>query len=162
MLLYIVRHAWAADYGPSGDDRQRALTAEGRRRFADVVAWFVKRDFAPKAIVTSPLVRCVQTAELLAEGSPARPKVFEREELAPGSDLRGLLKWMGQQDWTHDEICWVGHAPDVGRLTALLIGGGRAAVDFPKAAMAALRFDERPAEGAGELRWLVTPRLLGK
>jgi len=162
MLLYIVRHAWAVDQGECADDRQRPLTREGRERFARVVSWLVKHEFSPGVIVTSPLERCVQTAALLAGGLKNRPPIVEREELAPGSDLLGLLKWMNQQDWKHDEIAWVGHAPDVGRITARLIGDGRAVVDFSKGAVAALRFDERPAEDQGELRWLVTPRLLGK
>jgi len=162
MLLYIVRHAWAVDQGECADDRQRPLTREGCERFAHVVSWLVKHEFSPGVIVSSPLERCVQTAGLLAEGLKKRPSIIERKELAPGSDLPGLLTWMGQQEWKHNEIAWVGHAPDVGRITAQLIGDGRAAVDFSKGAVAALRFDERPAVSQGELRWLVTPKLLGK
>jgi len=162
MLLYIIRHAPAGspDDPAWPDDRQRPLSEEGRQRFAKLVRWLAARDFAPELIVTSPLVRCRQTAELVAAGIAGRPEVVPRDELAPGSDLKGLLKWTARHKRRPDQVAWVGHAPDVGRLTAALIGQGGAAIDFSKGAVAALRFDDGPAAGQGELRWLVTPKLV--
>lgn len=162
MLLYIVRHAWAGQSGdPRWPDAERPLTDEGRQRFAQVVQKLASVGFAPTIIATSPLARCRQTAEIVAEGLPGRPKVVELEELAPGSDLRGLLKWTAGQADNHQEIAWVGHAPDVGRLAAELIGNGSSAVDFSKGAVAAIRFDDRLKAGEGELRWLVSAKVLG-
>jgi phosphohistidine phosphatase len=163
MLLYIVRHAWAeqADESLWPDDRGRPLSKEGRKRFAEVVEKLAKREFAPELIVTSPLVRCAETARILAEGLPQKPELVEREELAPGSDLDGLLEWSKRSGGRHEQVAWVGHAPDVGRMAAELVGDGRAAIEFAKGAVAAIEFDFRPAKGAGMLRWLVTAKMLG-
>jgi phosphohistidine phosphatase len=163
MILYIVRHAWAADRDDLvyPDDGQRPLTREGRKRFAKLVKKLSPRGLAPQAIVTSPLVRCRETAELLAAGSPGKPELIQRTELEPGSDLDGLLRWTNAELGTCQEVAWVGHAPDVGQMAGLLLGAGEAAVDFSKGAIAAIAFDDRPALGQGLLRWLVTAKVLG-
>ena len=164
MILYIIRHAWAGHYGDPAwsDDFQRPLTDEGRRRFAVMVEQLVARDFAPEVVATSPLVRCRQTAELVAAGVAGRPEVVERDALMSGGDLEAMLTWTAAQAEQYGEIAWVGHAPDVGRLTATLIGEPSGWIRFAKGAVAAIRFDDdmpRPAEG--ELRWLVTAKMLG-
>jgi phosphohistidine phosphatase len=163
MILYIIRHAWAGHYGDPQwpDDRQRPLTDEGRKRFARMVQKLAKRGFAPERIATSPLVRCRQTAEIVAEGVSGSPEVVLREQLAPGSHLEGLLDWTNRAAGQCDEVAWVGHAPDVGHLAAALIGNSRGWIRFAKGAVAALWFPHRPAPKEGQLRWLVTPKVLG-
>lgn len=163
MILYVIRHAWAEDADDAHwpGDRMRPLTKEGRKRFAKVVERLANRGFAPQLVVTSPLVRCVETAEIVTQGLPAAPKLVQRGDLAPNSDLPALLAWMKREAGQFEQVAWVGHAPDVGQIVAALIGNGTAAVDFSKGAVAAIAFDDRPAPGAGELRWLVTAKLLG-
>ena len=165
MDLYIVRHAWAGHYGDPAwpDDRLRPLTEDGRERFARVVERLVELDFAPGLIATSPMVRCRQTADLIAQGVPDSPEVVELDELYPGSDLQGLMKWTARAQREHEQVAWVGHAPDVGRLAAAVIGKaeGEGWIRFAKGAVAAVRFDDRPKAGEGELRWLVTANVLG-
>jgi phosphohistidine phosphatase len=161
--LYIIRHAWAGHAGDPDwpDDDQRPLTKEGKARFAEVVRKLVKRGFAPQYIASSPLARCLQTAELVAAGTPGKPPLVPRDELRPGGDWRQLLRWTAQQASQCEELAWVGHAPDVGQMTAELIGAQSEAIDFAKGAVAALWFDEAPQPRGGELRWLVTAKLLG-
>jgi phosphohistidine phosphatase SixA len=163
MNLYIVRHAWAEerDGGQWPDDDLRPLTAVGAERFAQVVKQLARRGVTPGVIGASPLTRCVETARMLAAGLADRPKVVELEELRPAGDVTALLRWTIRQTEKHDEIAWVGHAPDVGRLTAALIGERDGLIHFAKGAVAAVRFDGPPALGCGELQWLVTAKLLG-
>ena len=162
MDLYIVRHAWAAESNDSlwPDDGMRPLTAEGRERFARVVKKLVGCGMTPGVIGSSPLVRCIDTAQLLAAALDGT-KVVELDELRPGSDLQGLLRWTARQAAKHPQIAWVGHAPDVSRLVAALIGDGGSLIHFAKGAAAAIRFDGEPTVGAGELQWLATAKLLG-
>ena len=143
------------------DDRQRPLTKEGRKRFAKVVERLAERGFQPQIIVTSPLLRCVQTAELIAAGLPGKREIVQRAELEPGSNLDELLQWMNRDLVKYDEVAWVGHNPDVGRMTATLVGAGEDALDFSKGAVAAIRFEDPPASGAGVLHWLATAKILG-
>ena len=125
MDLYIVRHAWAADRDDPQwpDDDLRPLTEDGKERFAQMAAKLVDRGMKPELIATSPLVRCVETARLLAAAA-GKAEVVELDELRPGSDLDGLLRWTVRQARKHQQIAWVGHAPDVNRLAAAMIGDG--------------------------------------
>jgi phosphohistidine phosphatase len=163
MDLFIVRHAWAGEHGDPrwADDSQRPLTGDGRERFAQLVDKLVRRGFSPEAIATSPMVRCRQTADLIAAGVDGKPTIIELDDLLPGGDVESLLEWTVLQSRQHNQVAWVGHAPDVCRLTAHVIGGGDAWLRFSKGAVAAIRFDGLPAAGAGELRWMVTAKVLG-
>jgi len=161
MLLYIIRHAWAEerDEGQYPDDDLRPLTGEGRKRFRKLVRTLADRGFVPAQIATSPLPRCRQTAEIIAELVPSRPPVTVVEDLSPGGNLDALLEWTRRR--TPADVAWVGHAPDVSHLTAALIGDALAAVRFGKGAVAAIEFDRPPAIGQGELQWMVTAKMLG-
>ena len=116
MILYLIRHAWAEepDDPKWTDDRARPLTEAGKERFAKMVKVLVDRGFAPQLIATSPLVRCRQTAEIVAKHTPKRPKIIERAELEPGSDLECILRWTRSEAADLEEVAWVCHAPDVG------------------------------------------------
>ena len=162
MQLYIVRHAWAGEFGDPRypDDRLRPLTSDGKERFAEVVRKLAKRGFAPTVIATSPLVRCRQTADIIAARTPGKATVEELKALEPGSDLNALLAWSAAQP-ADVELAWVGHMPDVGELAATMIGDRRALIHFAKGAVASLNAGSPLRSGAAELQWLATAKLLG-
>ncbi len=163
MDLFIVRHAWAHQRGDPRwpDDSQRPLSDEGRERFVRMVELLSQRGFAPELVVTSPFVRCWQTAELLAEHTAGHAQIVARDELAPEGDWEKLLAWTAQQAGELNHVAWVGHAPDVNQMVAELIGGGRAWVRMAKGSVALVRFHGTIERGEGELRWLATAKLLG-
>jgi len=162
MFIYILRHAWAGDFGDPRwpDDSQRPLTAEGKTRFQHVANHLVATGFAPVAIATSPLVRCRQTAQILAESLAKPTEVQPVAALAPGSDLAALLDWTRRFEGQGD-VAWVGHVPDVGNLSAALVGDGMASIRFAKGACSAIRFDGEVAPSAGDLHWHVTAKAIG-
>lgn len=162
MDLYILRHAWAVDRDDRQwpDDHLRPLSEEGQERFTQMAARLIGRGMTPELIATSPLARCVETARILALQAD-KVEVVELDELQPGGDVDGLLRWTAQQARKHKRIAWVGHAPDVNRLAAAMIGDGHCLIHFTKGATAAIRFDGPPTIGAGELQWLATAKLLG-
>jgi phosphohistidine phosphatase SixA len=104
-------------------------------------------------------VRCRETADLVAQALDNQPQIVALDALKPGSDLAALVQWTA--DRTEGDIAWVGHAPDVDRLAAQLIGDGQAAIRFAKGAIAAISFDAAIEPGAGDLQWLATAKLLG-
>ena len=161
MHLYIVRHAWAGHSGDPQypDDRLRPLSDDGQKRFRQLVKKLMKRSFDPAHVATSPLVRCRQTADVIAELSPRRPDVLELADLAPGGELDPLLEWTQRQ--MPADVAWVGHTPGVDELTAKLIGDAHACIRFAKGAVACVEFADEPAAGQGELVWLATAGLLG-
>jgi phosphohistidine phosphatase len=163
MELFIIRHAWAAERDDSAyaDDSLRPLTAKGCNRFARMVDVLIPGGLAPQLIASSPMLRCVQTAEILAKALGEKSRVVERKELLPGGDPKHLLAWTEEHASGLEQVAWVGHAPDVGHLAAALIGLDNGWLDFKKGAIAAIGFPGSPELGRGELRWLVTAKVLG-
>jgi phosphohistidine phosphatase len=162
MKLYIVRHGLAGEHGDPRypDDRLRPLTDEGRKRFTETAKRLVEAGFEPGIVATSPLIRCLQTAEIVVDRARGNPKLVEIAALEPGSDLDALIDWTIEQE--KDEVAWVGHAPDVTDLTAgLLSDGDDCRIRFAKGAVACIAFEGGIARGAGELQWLVTAKVLG-
>ncbi len=163
MDLFIIRHAWAAERDESAypDDSLRPLTDAGRKRFARMVETLVPRGLAPQLIITSPMLRCVQTAEILAAALGENTKVVHRKEVLPGGDPKHLLAATEKHASGLDKAAWVGHAPDVGYLAAALIGLDNGWLDLKKGAIAAIGFSGSPELSRGELQWLVTAKILG-
>jgi phosphohistidine phosphatase len=159
MFVYIARHAWAGHFGDAGwgDDSLRELTPEGAERYMHLIEALAEREFAPERIVTSPYVRCRQTAEIIAKYAPGEPTLEELEALAPGVNLDTLLTWTNGQG--RRDVCWCGHNPDVEALASILIGGGN--IRFAKGAIAAIRFHGEVEPGGGVLYWHLTAKSLG-
>src|SRR5687767_11718267 len=101
MKLYVMRHGPAEDVSPSGRDGDRALTPSGRDRVRVVAKALLDGDESPFAVITSPLVRALQTAEIvanvtdLAKRAQANERVSGavevRREMAPGGDALGFV-----------------------------------------------------------------------
>ena len=161
MMLYLVRHAFAGQHGDPRypDDGLRPLTSKGRKRFRRLVKKLARRGFAPVIVATSPLVRCRQTADEIADRFDLSEPPVELAALEPGSQLDPLVEWTREQG--ADEVAWVGHSPDVDRLAAVLLGASIGSLVFAKGAVAAVRFDDEIAPGQGELLWFATPKSLG-
>jgi len=161
MILYIIRHTWAVNRDDAdGDDARRPLTEKGRQRFACLVEQLATRGFAPTCIASSPLVRCRQTAEILADHLSGQPKIVRLDALRPCSDLAETIAWT-KKHRGHEQLAWVGHAPDVSEMAAALIGDLGAWIRFTKGAVAAIRFDGAIQAGQGVLLWHVTAKILG-
>jgi phosphohistidine phosphatase len=163
MNLYIIRHAWAERSGNPKwpDDFQRPLTEKGKRRFAEMACILAERGVEPTLIVTSPMVRCRQTADILAEQISRRVEIAERPELLPDGDVEDLVAWTAEQIAEHQEIAWIGHCPNVNDYTSLLIGLSNGDIRFAKGAAAAIRFENDLVPTEGELQWLLTAKMLG-
>ena len=159
--IYIARHAWAGHFGDSQwpCDSLRELDPEGIDRYQQVVERLAERGFAPEIVATSPYARCRQTAELIARHTPEQPEIVELDALEPSSDIRALIQW--SRNTVCSRICWVGHAPDVNTMAAVLVGDGQANIRFAKGAVAAIRLFSEIDYGAGELYWHATAKILG-
>lgn len=127
MQLYLVRHAEAAGGEP---DELRPLTAAGREQARSLGVRLREEGVRPDAILTSPLLRARETAELLARelGVVVQPD----ERLAPGATAAAIAEAAGR--W--DTVVAVGHQPDCGLIAAALTGTPEP--DFPPAGVAGL------------------------
>jgi phosphohistidine phosphatase len=157
MKLYVMRHGSAEDRAESGVDDDRALTAEGRERVHAVGKLLLDSSEEPTYIVTSPLVRAVQTAEIVALSTRLGDRhgtVEVRRDLAPGGDAARLTQKLVSEQ--RKRVLMAGHEPDLSALVASLLGAfGRS---FDKAMVVGLQVHER---GAGaRLRFILDPRSL--
>jgi len=151
--LYVVRHGPAEDDAPSGKDFDRALTPSGRERVRDVARALERHDEKPRVILTSPLVRAIQTAEVLA-AELGVTTVETSREMAPGGDAVGLVRALVAQQRKRTML--VGHQPDLTLLVEALIGA-RFAHDMLKAMVVGLNAHE---DGKVDLRFVLDPKTL--
>ena len=119
MLVYIIRHGHAIDEGPGLSDEARYLSKKGRKIVREVGRVLRSLGVEFDAILTSPLVRAVQTAELLAERTDFVEVIEALPSLAPGVTPRiaaGELASRGVH------VAVVGHEPGLSMLGAYLTG----------------------------------------
>jgi phosphohistidine phosphatase len=117
MKLYIMRHGPAEDVSSTGRDADRALTPSGRERVRDVAHTLVREDEAPNVILTSPLVRALQTAEIIAAVTKLEARggtVETTRDIAPGGDATALVRHLVDQKQKRAML--VGHEPDLSEL----------------------------------------------
>jgi phosphohistidine phosphatase len=157
--LYLVRHAIAAERGEEWpDDAKRPLTEQGIERFKAVVRGLVAIGVDVDEIFTSPLVRAAQTADLLAAGLKGRPAVKRLDALAPGHPVERVRAELAKHA-RRRRVAVVGHEPDLGELTALLIGASRA-VPFRKGGVCRVDLQGLTGARAGSLVWAIPPKVL--
>lgn len=159
--LYLVRHAIAAGRGDEfPDDSKRPLTSQGIARFRREAKALDALGMAVAVILTSPLVRTRQTADILSETLSAKPPVVATDALAPAGTSAAVLQEIARHA-KKGSLALVGHEPNIGELAARLIGA-RAPLMFKKGAVCRIDFEVLPPKGTGALRWFVPPRLLRK
>ena len=154
MRIYLVRHSESVARVPSMPDAARYLTARGRASFREMALRFRDAGGLPTRILTSPLVRAVQTAEILSETLRYDGEVVLDPRLSPGFDVANLNDVLDGYP-SEREIAFVGHEPDLGVLLTRLLSLPQGYA-MPKGAIAAL---DLPISG-GPLRagfaWLLT------
>jgi len=157
--LYLVRHAIAAERGSEWpDDDKRPLTQHGMARFRECVAGLAWLRVSIDEIVTSPLVRATQTADLLAEGFGGRPSIKVLPELAPGHAPEDVVRRLPGVT-RRRRLALVGHEPGLGELGAHLIGAGRP-LAFRKGAVCRIDIESLHTDQAGALIWFLQPKVL--
>jgi phosphohistidine phosphatase len=121
MKLYLVRHAEAIERSGTMPDANRYLTPKGRSAFRKIARRSRKLGSVLVLIFSSPLVRAVQTAEIIAERLKHDGPVVVANALSHGFDLR-LLRSLLAKAGNPTEAAFVGHEPDLGDLAATLLG----------------------------------------
>jgi phosphohistidine phosphatase len=157
MRLYVMRHGPAEDLSATGRDEDRELTPQGRDRVRDVVRLLVREGEMPGQVLTSPLVRASQTADLVIAAAKAGGWEGAAETayaLAPGGNGVELV-WKLQHVAAVGPMI-VGHEPDLSSLVATLLGQP-APLPMDKAMVVALDIGHGPT---ATLRFIVDPRTL--
>lgn len=139
-------------------DEMRPLTPLGQEEVAGMARVLERLGVKPDVILTSPLVRARQTADIVAaELHAGRPAISD--ELAPGGTMTGVLNDILAAG-PPKQVLLSGHMPGVGMLVGYLVwSNSDIIVPFRTAAICRVDLpDEAPFPGAGDLRWLLPPR----
>jgi phosphohistidine phosphatase len=157
--LYFVRHGLAEERGDAWpDDTKRPLTEEGMSRLKKAVRGLAGIGVSVDVVLTSPLVRARQTADILAGGLDPRPSIVNVDSLAPAGSYAAVLADLEK----HSRKCrlaLVGHEPMLGELAARLVGS-RHPIEFKKGGVCRIDVENLPPAGPGDLRWMLTPKIL--
>lgn len=162
MEIYIIRHGDAIDRADPQvtGDAMRWLTEKGRDEVTISARLLAKLAVVPDLVLTSPMVRARQTAEILTDliGPASGPEVSEH--LVYGGSLAGVLDDILRRG-RHERVVLAGHSPSVGELVGFLAWGKPDAnvlfrtgevcrIDLP---------NDSPRAGFGDLRWLIPPKI---
>lgn len=153
-----MRHGIAEDSQSGQSDSERALTPDGKKKLRNVLRAAREAEVTPSLILTSPLKRAVQSAELAAEILDYRGDLLRTKALEPGAHPR--MVWEEIRIHKDEaEILLSGHEPLFSTLTAFLLGCPDLQVEFKKGGMACVEIDRFGAEPHGVLKWMITPKL---
>jgi phosphohistidine phosphatase len=155
--LFLLRHADAGDPAAwRGPDAERPLSEKGRLQAERLGLFLADNGFSPDLIVSSPKLRAVETARLVA--TPLEQPVVVRDELGEPLDLADLDRLLEAVGLVPRPVL-VGHDPDFSALASELTGTPELALK--KGALARIDSALPLRPGRGDLRWLVPPDLFG-
>jgi phosphohistidine phosphatase len=146
----LIRHAEAGDDAPR--DESRALTVRGRvdaRRLGRALA---RRGVRFTLVISSPLVRAVQTAEIVAAATSYRGRMLADDALEPEAAASGVVALLANLD-DQKSVALVAHEPILSAVAAALLHKSRYA-SLRKAEALRIRLADGPTK-VGSLRWRI-------
>ncbi|HEX5166787.1 MAG TPA: phosphohistidine phosphatase SixA [Thermomicrobiales bacterium] len=165
MEIYIVRHGDAIDRNDPQitSDAMRWLTDEGRDEVAVSARLLQKLGVRPDLVMTSPMVRARQTAEIISDRIGPAGGPVTSDDLVYGGSLAGVLEDILQHG-KPKSVVLAGHMPSVGALVGYLAWARpEAGVPFRTAEVARVDLPDDALEaGFGDLRWLIPPKIARK
>ena len=159
LQLLLVRHAIAEERGSAWpDDDQRPLSRDGARKWKRAARGLAQLVPSVDMLLTSPLTRAFQSAELLAKAMSPSPKIQMFEELRPDTRPGGMVTALRARS-PRGTVVLVGHEPMLSELAALLLHL-QGPLEFRKGAAMLIVTTGLGTRGPARLEWFVTPRIL--
>ena len=166
MNLYFMRHGSAveADDPSVANDNERPLADKGVKRLRRAACGLSRLEIPFDGILTSPVLRARQSAEIVATALGLESRLEEVSGLAPESTVEHLLFGLTRyQDREH--LLLVGHEPLLSKTISSLLCASRGfEIELRKGSLCRIEIDELPPSNPAILHWLLTPkhlRLLG-
>lgn len=160
MRLYLLRHAIAGerDAEKFSDDGQRPLTRAGIKKMIKIAKILRKMDLKIDLILSSPLVRTRETAEIVREHLRLeKDRLVLVDQLSPLGDPSQLITDI-QTNYMHERLLLVGHEPDLSNLISRLLSGDTAlSVTMKKGGICCLSIGQLVAGKCATLEWLINP-----
>ena len=159
MNLYILRHGIAADRGIEyPDDDLRPLTSKGISRMRREAKGMDAIGIAPDLIISSTLVRAIETAEIVQQGLSVTPKIITSESLVPSAHPSRIVQDLADSHTALSSVMVVGQEPHMSSLVSYILTGRVSwLIEMKKGALVSI--DLSPS-GRGQLLWAMAPRHL--
>ena len=161
MILYIVRHSDAVPSGTPGvAEDERPLTEKGIKKMKEVAQGLRRIGAVPDLVLSSPLPRARQTAEIVVADSGGRVTLSLTGSLAPSGSRQELYREL-RQHRRLAAVMIVGHLPSLGEIAGE-IGWGSADhyLEIKKGGACALELSRLEPIPSGTLRWFLPPAIL--
>ncbi len=160
MEIYLLRHGIAEDIGGKiRSDAARPLTDEGTELLQDEAKGMKRLGLHFNVVLTSPLVRSKQTAEIVGDVLDCANKIHNCPALAIPMSIADLMQNFKsfQNDY---KVLLVGHQPDLGKLAGYFIGNSKLSLALKKGSLCKIDVERLTPTPRGELKWYLTPRQL--
>ena len=168
--LYFLRHATAQDRHLPIPDAARTLTEKGLRQTRAVARFCERQGLRPHRLLSSPLVRAVETATHISQHLPDCPRPQVVDWLRLGTPVLHALAELRETVHAHrsvgptttdtDSLWLVGHEPDLSDLISRLLGSAHPIVRVKKASLTCITVDSH-GQQPGQLLWSVPCALMG-
>jgi phosphohistidine phosphatase SixA len=155
-FIVLLRHGIAEPHGAREDDDARILTDTGNRRMKQIGRGLAKCFPKAEAIYSSPLIRCIETAEWVEKAYGSAVHMKTTDALKPGADVEAFRAFLNKVKARH--IIFVGHEPNLSA-TMLAITGlhSDGTIELKKGGCYGLRL---AVDGSAHLEWVLPPRVL--
>ena len=156
MNLYLMRHANAGIRRENATlDAKRALVKEGKDQCILMARLLSALKVQVDVIISSPLKRSLQTAQLVGTELGYEARVEVSPALGPNADYADFLQLM-EKCADREDVLMVGHNPNLFKfLGQLITGNGGAGVRMRKGSVARIDMSKHPPL----LQWLIDPRM---
>lgn len=159
MMLYIVRSGQAVAPTGARTDAERPLTHDGAERMRDVAHALRLVGVLPDVILTSPLARAEETADILQRELGERTRLETCAALSPGHDAAEVMEELSR--WRVTSAVIVGHEAQLAELISMLLTGTHgAAVSSRDGSVTCIECDGMPCTGRGTIAWHITPAIV--
>lgn len=155
MNLYLIRHSIAENITMDKKDFDRELTEEGKFVIKKTSEAWKNYIGNVDAVLTSPLKRAIQTAEIISTNLQAKQNLIKDNNLGTGSRTADLIDLLNSLEYKN--VVVVGHQPDLSQHINNFCGTGSFNLAFPPASLAKIEFDNSIKYGRGRLIYFIPP-----
>ena len=161
MELYLLRHSDAEPAGIGIGDRDRKLTENGIRKIAQVAKTLQTLRIEFDVLLSSPLVRCVETASYISKLSNPPLPIIQTPTLLYDSPAIEFISLLKKKYPANQSVIAVGHAPHLGELATLLTTGSISyPLEIKKGGIIKIKIDSFSDRICGKMEWLIPPKIL--
>lgn len=163
MKLYILRHGDAVESGdPRFKENERPLTPKGIQRTKELAHALKQMEIAFDFILSSPLARARETAEIIGRGVKFSGQLELTDDLALSGSMADLVKHLNMLRPVPENVLLIGHEPYLsGFISLLCTGGPGLPITMKKGGLCRLDVESPRCDKCATLEWLAPPRLIG-